>query len=110
MDHSGEHGGRHRSHDARFGSVPGHPDRPAQRSALVVAVVLTALIMLWFFHDPRMVLAALLPNLLPLLFIAGVMGYVGIDLKVSTAIIFSIGRVTLRNCCQAVAPSQAAAS
>lgn len=55
-----------------------------------LAVVLTALIMLWFFHDPRMVLAALLPNLLPLLFIAGVMGYVGIDLKVSTAIIFSI--------------------
>jgi predicted RND superfamily exporter protein len=55
-----------------------------------LAVLLTALIMLWFFRDWRMVLVALIPNLLPLLFIAGVMGFSGIDLKVSTAIIFSI--------------------
>lgn len=55
-----------------------------------LAVLLTALIMLWFFRDPRMVLVALIPNLVPLLFIAGVMGFFGIDLKVSTAIIFSI--------------------
>ncbi len=33
---------------------------------------------------------ALIPNLVPLVFIAGVMGFSGIDLKVSTAIIFSI--------------------
>lgn len=55
-----------------------------------LAVLLTALIMLWFFRDWRMVLVALIPNLVPLLFIAGVMGFVGIDLKVSTAIIFTI--------------------
>ena len=55
-----------------------------------LAVLLTAGIMLWFFRDWRMVLVALLPNLVPLAFIAGVMGLVGIDLKVSTAIIFSI--------------------
>ncbi|MBK9176888.1 MAG: MMPL family transporter [Flavobacteriales bacterium] len=55
-----------------------------------LAVLLTALIMLWFFRDWRMVLVALLPNLLPLVLIAGVMGFLGIDLKVSTAIIFSI--------------------
>ena len=55
-----------------------------------LAVLLTALIMLWFFKDWRMVLVALIPNLVPLAFIAGVMGFVGIDLKVSTAIIFSI--------------------
>lgn len=55
-----------------------------------LAVLLTALIMLWFFRDWRMVLVALLPNLMPLVFIAGVMGAFGIDLKVSTAIIFSI--------------------
>jgi len=55
-----------------------------------LAVLLTALIMLWFFRDWRMVIVALLPNLLPLLFIAGIMGFAGIDLKVSTAIIFSI--------------------
>ncbi len=57
---------------------------------MALAVGLTALIMLWFFRDWRMVLVALLPNLLPLIFIAGVMGVLGIDLKVGTAIIFSI--------------------
>lgn len=55
-----------------------------------LAVLLTALIMLWFFKDWRMVFVALIPNLVPLVFIAGVMGFFGIDLKVSTAIIFSI--------------------
>lgn len=55
-----------------------------------LAIVLTALIMFWFFRDTRMVFVALLPNLVPLLFIAGVMGFFGVDLKVSTAIIFSI--------------------
>ena len=55
-----------------------------------LAILLTALIMLWFFKDWRMVLVALIPNLVPLLFIAGVMGIMGIDLKVSTAIIFTI--------------------
>lgn len=55
-----------------------------------LAVLLTALIMMWFFRDWRMVLVALLPNLVPLAFIAGVMGFCGIALKVSTAIIFSI--------------------
>lgn len=55
-----------------------------------LAILLTAAIMWWFFRDVRMVLVSLLPNLAPLLFIAGVMGFAGIDLKVSTAIIFSI--------------------
>jgi len=55
-----------------------------------LAIFLTALIMLWFFRDWRMVLVALIPNLVPLVFIAGVMGFFGIDLKVSTAIIFTI--------------------
>ncbi len=55
-----------------------------------LAILLTGLIMLWFFRDWRMVLVALLPNLVPLVFIAGVMGFFGIDLKVSTAIIFTI--------------------
>ena len=55
-----------------------------------LAIVITSLIMLWFFRDPRMVLVALIPNLIPLLFVAGVIGYFHIDLKVSTAIIFSI--------------------
>lgn len=55
-----------------------------------LAVLLTALIMRWFFRDWRMVLVALIPNLVPLVFTAGVMGWWGIDLNVGTAIIFSI--------------------
>ncbi len=55
-----------------------------------LAIVLTALIMMWFFRNPRMVLVALLPNVLPLVMVAGIMGLFGIDLKVGTAIIFSI--------------------
>ncbi len=53
-------------------------------SFLLIAAIMTAL-----FREPRMVLIALLPNVFPMVFIAGLMGLVGIDLKVSTAIIFS---------------------
>ena len=51
--------------------------------------LLIALIMVWVFRSLRVVLVALLPNVVPLFFIAGLMGALGIDLKVSTAIIFS---------------------
>lgn len=51
--------------------------------------LLIAGIMAWVFRSWRVVLVALLPNVVPLVFIAGLMGVLGIDLKVSTAIIFS---------------------
>ncbi len=51
--------------------------------------LLIAGIMAWIFRDARVVLVALLPNVVPLVFIAGFMGAAGIDIKVSTAIIFS---------------------
>lgn len=51
--------------------------------------LLIALIMVWVFRSWRVVLVALVPNLVPLVFVAGLMGALGIDLKVSTAIIFS---------------------
>lgn len=51
--------------------------------------LLIAGIMAWFFRDARVVLVALLPNVVPLVVIAGFMGAMGIDIKVSTAIIFS---------------------
>ncbi|MBK8341671.1 MAG: MMPL family transporter [Flavobacteriales bacterium] len=53
-------------------------------SFLLIAAIMTAL-----FRDPRLVLIALVPNVVPMVFIAGLMGLLGIDLKVSTAIIFS---------------------
>ena len=37
-----------------------------------------------------MVIVSLIPNLIPMLFTAGIMGYFGIPLKPSTILVFSI--------------------
>lgn len=58
--------------------------------SLSVAILIIAMIMGIMFRKFKMVLISLLPNLLPLLFTAGIMGYFGIPLKASTCIIFSI--------------------
>ncbi|MBX2978712.1 MAG: MMPL family transporter [Flavobacteriales bacterium] len=57
---------------------------------LSIAFVLIALLMAWVFRSWRMTLIALVPNVVPLIFVGGIMGMVGIDIKVSTAIIFTI--------------------
>lgn len=57
---------------------------------LLIAFAVVALIVGILFRSIRMVLVSLVPNVLPLLFIAGYMGAAGIDLKVSTSIIFTI--------------------
>jgi predicted RND superfamily exporter protein len=44
----------------------------------------------FLYKSPDIVIIALIPNILPLLLIGGVMGFSGIDLKVSTSIIFTI--------------------
>lgn len=46
--------------------------------------------MLFMFRSFKMVVVSLVPNLLPLLITAGLMGYFGIPLKPSTILIFSI--------------------
>lgn len=58
--------------------------------SLSIAIVLIALIMAVLFSSLRMVLVSLIPNLLPLLFTAAIMGYFGISIKPSTILIFSI--------------------
>lgn len=57
---------------------------------LSIAFVLIALLMAWVFRSWRMTLIALVPNVVPLIFVGGIMGMVGIDIKVSSAIIFTI--------------------
>jgi predicted RND superfamily exporter protein len=42
------------------------------------------------FRKGKMVLLSILPNLIPLLFTAAAMGFIGIPLKPSTVIVFSI--------------------
>lgn len=57
---------------------------------LVAAFLLVALTMALAFRDLRMTLVALLPNMLPLLIVAGGMAMAGMPLQVSTAMIFTI--------------------
>jgi predicted RND superfamily exporter protein len=58
--------------------------------SLGIAIVLIAIIMAILFSSARMVLVSLVPNLLPLLLTASIMGYFGISIKPSTILIFSI--------------------
>ena len=60
------------------------------KTSLILACAVIALLMGLLFKRIRIVLIALLPNILPMLFTAGIMGYFGIALKPSTALIFSI--------------------
>ena len=58
--------------------------------SLVLACILITLSMAFLFANVRMILISLIPNLLALMITAGLMGYFGIPLKASTALIFSI--------------------
>jgi hypothetical protein len=58
--------------------------------SMMIAFVLIAIIMAILFQSFRMILISIVPNLIPLLVTAGVMGYFGIPLKPSTALVFSI--------------------
>ncbi|MFA7274092.1 MAG: MMPL family transporter [Crocinitomicaceae bacterium] len=57
---------------------------------LLVSVGIVALIMGLLYRSLTMVIISMIPNLIPLIFISAVMGYFGINLKTSTAIIFTI--------------------
>lgn len=58
--------------------------------SLALAIGLIALLMAYLFRSFRMIVISLVPNLLPLVITAGVMGYLGVPIKPSTILIFSI--------------------
>ncbi len=58
--------------------------------SLSLAIVLIALFMAYLFRSFRMIVISLIPNLLPLVITAGVMGFVGVPIKPSTILVFSI--------------------
>ncbi|QYA24451.1 MMPL family transporter [Gramella sp. MT6] len=58
--------------------------------SLGLAIVLIAILMAWMFRSFRMIIISLVPNLLPLLVTAGVMGFLGVPIKPSTILVFSI--------------------
>lgn len=57
---------------------------------LAVSILIVALIMGLIYRSIPMMLISLAPNIFPLVFIGGAMGFLGVDLKISTAIIFTI--------------------
>lgn len=59
-------------------------------SSLALAIVLIAGFMAWMFKSKRMVLIALVPNVIPQLITAAIMGYAGIPIKASTILVFSV--------------------
>ena len=60
------------------------------KMSFVLAFFVISVIMGLLFANFRMILLSLIPNVIPLAITAGIMGYFGIALKPSTAIIFSI--------------------
>ncbi|GIZ09280.1 RND family transporter [Flavobacterium sp. UMI-01] len=59
-------------------------------TSLFFAVFLISLLMVFMFRSFKMVVVSVIPNLLPLMITAGLMGYFGIPLKPSTILVFSI--------------------
>ncbi|MEK9612918.1 MAG: efflux RND transporter permease subunit [Flavobacteriaceae bacterium] len=58
--------------------------------SLSLAILLIAFFMAYLFRSFKMIIISLIPNLLPLIITAGVMGFSGIPLKPSTILVFSI--------------------
>ena len=58
--------------------------------SLVLACFLVAIVIGGLFQNIRVMLIAIVPNLIPLLVTAGIMGFFNIALKPSTALVFSI--------------------
>ncbi|MEE2699900.1 MAG: MMPL family transporter [Bacteroidota bacterium] len=59
-------------------------------TSLFLVIVLISIFMAWIFNSFRMVVVSLIPNLIPLLLTAAIMGYFGIAIKPSTILVFSI--------------------
>jgi predicted RND superfamily exporter protein len=59
-------------------------------TSLIFAFFLTALLIGFMFRSFKMILVSIIPNLLPLLLTAGIMGFFNIPLKPSTILVFGI--------------------
>lgn len=60
------------------------------KESIFWAFLLIALCMLYLFRSVRILVCSLLPNLIPLVVTAGIMGWAGVPLKPSTVLIFSV--------------------
>ncbi|MBS1743394.1 MAG: MMPL family transporter [Bacteroidetes bacterium] len=60
------------------------------KESIFWAFLLIAICMLYLFKSLRILVCSLVPNLIPLIITAGIMGWVGVPLKPSTVLIFSV--------------------
>jgi uncharacterized protein len=60
------------------------------QESILWAFLLIALCMLYLFKSVKILVCSLVPNVIPLIVTAGVMGWVGVPLKPSTVLIFSV--------------------
>lgn len=60
------------------------------KESIMWAFLLIALCMLYLFRSLRILLCSLVPNIIPLIITAGVMGWVGVRIKPSTVLVFSV--------------------
>lgn len=58
--------------------------------SVLIAIVLISLLMVFLFSSFRMIMVSMVPNIIPLVITAAIMGYTGIPVKPSTIIVFSI--------------------
>lgn len=57
---------------------------------LGIALIVVSILMGFLFRNIKMLLISLIPNFLPLLFAAGVIGFLGIELEAGVSIVFAI--------------------
>lgn len=60
------------------------------KESILWAFLLIALCMLYLFRSFRILVCSLIPNVVPLVVTAGIMGWTGVPLKPSTVLIFSV--------------------
>jgi len=60
------------------------------KESILWAFLLIAICMLYLFKSFRILLCSLIPNLVPLVVTAGLMGWAGVPLKPSTVLVFSV--------------------
>ncbi len=60
------------------------------KESILWAFLLIAVCMLFLFRSVKILLCSLIPNIIPLLITAGIMGWAGVPLKPSTVLIFSV--------------------
>jgi uncharacterized protein len=58
--------------------------------SVIIAIILISILMAFLFSSFRMILVSMVPNIIPLVITAAIMGFTGIPIKPSTIIVFSI--------------------